>query len=101
MTVLDERITDARMVKAERLAHLCRLAGHTAQSVYAFAREDRAQIERMAGVKRPTCTDETWTHVIGLLAGSSADRCPWCILGDPNGEPGDPKDYGHQGRCVR
>lgn len=94
-------VVEARIRKADALAHLLRNYGETAADVATYTPEDRRMAEAEAEVK--ASSDKTWRVVIEMLAGSSNPDalCPFCHRGDPEGDPGPRKAYGHDGPCAQ
>ncbi len=90
-------VAEARTRKATDIAVLCHSWGWTADDVAHLDVPARHRVERVAGVGRRS--DLTWLAVLNLLAGSVRTRCPWCGHGDPEGDPGPAKDFGHPGPC--
>lgn len=94
-------VPEQRARKADRLAAVLRTNGATADQVARFTDDQRRTAEAAAAVRRGSSA--TWRLVTEMLAGSTNPLalCPTCGLGDPEGEPGPRKTYGHTGRCAR
>lgn len=94
-------VAQQRADKAARLATSLRSIGATAADVVAFTEDDRRAAEAAAAVRRGSAT--TWRLATDMLAGSTRSDalCPTCGLGDPLGEPGPRKPFGHTGECSR
>lgn len=94
-------VPQQRADKAARLAASLRAIGATAADVVAFTDADRRDAEAAAAVRRGS--EATWRLATDMLAGSTRTDalCPTCGLGDPLGEPGPRKPFGHAGECAR
>lgn len=94
-------VPEQRAAKADKIAARLREFGATAADVVRFRDDERREAEAAAAVRKGS--DATWTLVVDMLAGSTRTdaRCPTCLIGDPLGEPGPAKAYGHDGGCVR
>lgn len=90
-----------RAAKADKIAAALREFGATADDVVRFGDDERREAEAAAAVRKGS--NATWTLVADMLAGSHRPdaRCPTCGIGDPEGEIGPPKAYGHSGGCTR
>jgi hypothetical protein len=91
----------ARARKAAQLVDVLLQIGATADDVAAFTDADRRTTEAQART-RPG-SPKTWAMVAEMLAGSARKRawCPFCGLGNPDGEYGPPLPVGHKGPCRR
>ena len=95
-------VADRRAQKADQIARRMIDRGITAAQAARLTEDERREIEVAAGVKRPG-SDRTWRVVVEMLAGSHMPGalCMTCGIGDPDGVPGPPKPYGHEGPCAR
>jgi hypothetical protein len=90
-----------RARKAAQIAAALQAMGVTAEAAADYDHRHRRAAEAAAGTRKGS--NATWRVVIEMLAGSARGRalCPFCGLGDPEGEPGPPMTVGHQGPCRR
>lgn len=94
-------VESARTRKAAQLVGVLMAMGATAEDVAAFTDEDRRMTEVQAGTRKGSA--KTWAMVAEMLAGSARKRawCPFCGLGNPDGDVGPPLPVGHDGPCRR
>lgn len=94
-------VAQQRADKAARLATSLRSHGRTAGDVVRFTDADRRAAEAEAAIRRGSAA--TWRLATEMLAGSTRSDalCPTCGLGDPLGEIGPRKSFGHEGNCSR
>lgn len=92
-----------RQDKADKIAAALRAAGIGPAQAVRLTIPDRHRIEQDAQLRPSREGSGAWRIAVEMLAGSPRERalCPTCKLGDPDGEPGQPKPHGHNGPCVR
>lgn len=96
---LDIKIDHLRTIKAERIAGSLREANLSAADAARLTAAARRGVEQAAGVR--IGSRHTWQIAVDMLAKSARVLCPYCGQGDPQGVPGPPKTYGHEGSCAR
>lgn len=95
-------VAPQRVAKAEKIVRVLRDGlGMSADEAARLTPRQRHETEIVAGVRKGS--QKTWTLVVEMLAGSHMPNavCPTCGHGDPDGVPGPPKPYGHEGRCAQ
>lgn len=94
-------IAKHRANKADRIARQCISEGLTAGQAAHLPDAERRAVETRAGTRAGS--DQTWRSVVEMLAGSTMPGalCLTCGIGDPEGVPGPPKPFGHEGRCAQ
>lgn len=88
-------VAPKRVLKAAGFAAALRQLGVTADDIAHFTEQDRKDAEKATGIGKRS--DETWRLTASMLAGSAQVDCPFCGHGNPNGVPGPPLPYGHEG----
>jgi hypothetical protein len=98
---VEERIAEGRARKALAIVNTCLLRGLDADAAAHLTDAQRREVEQQAGVRKGS--EATWRQAIGMLAGSSQPEalCPFCGHGDPEGVPGPPKPFRHDGPCAQ
>jgi hypothetical protein len=101
MSVLSDRIDEARRDKAERIVLVLRGDRVPPEHVAHLTDVDRHILEARAGVRRGS--NQTWRLVADLMAGSIRwkARCRTCGHGAPDGVNTPPKPANHEGVCAR
>lgn len=90
-------VAEQRVRKAADFAVALRRLGVTPDDVARFTEADRRMAEDATGIGKRS--DKTWDLTIGMLAGSAQVTCPYCYHGDPQGVPGPPLPFQHDGPC--
>jgi hypothetical protein len=100
--VAARREAEGRERKVDALVVGVSMAGLPASRIARFTDADWDDLTKSLGLKRRP-SGLTRRIVVERLAGGSHERalCPTCGLGDPEGEPGPRKPFGHEGGCAR